>query len=159
MVYYSKSTYYNMNPQVKEYINKKNNIAMYHFVNTFLNSHTFSCLETLLWWVYIATEGPPQNRGFNVNIVMLVSVKWCGSNIFFLLYIKAIWNNCQRWLKQYSIWLDIRIAIKLINNVAIKWIGDPIIENPGSARYTLINILRTTVLFVIYQYMTYTTMK
>ena len=31
-------------------------------------------------------------------------------------------------LKQYSIWLYIHTAIQLINNLAIKWIGDPINE-------------------------------
>ena len=45
----------------------QNDIEMHYFIITFLNTHIFSCLETLLWWVYIATEGPPQNQGFVKN--------------------------------------------------------------------------------------------
>ena len=42
--------------QFKEYINEKTTaLHVYTFVNTFI----LSCLETLPWWVNIATEAPP----------------------------------------------------------------------------------------------------
>ena len=55
-----KSTYYNVNPQFKVYINKKikhRTVSLY--IHIFEHSY-YSSLDTVLWCVYIATEGPPQ---------------------------------------------------------------------------------------------------
>ena len=139
MIHYSKGTYYNINLQFKEYVNGKQhwNVSLYKHI---LNTHILSCLETLLWRVYTC-------YGFNITIIIFVNVKWCGSNISFS-FIKAIWNNFHKWLKTVnSNRLYIHIAIQLINNLAITWIGDPIIEkNSVLVWYTLINIWRTTML-------------
>ena len=68
----------------------------------------------------------------------------------FFSFIKAIWNNFQMWLKQYSIWLYLHIAIRLINNLAIKWMADQIIENFRLNIIQINNIFRTTMLIVQY---------
>ena len=81
----------------------KNNIEMYHFINTFLNTHTLSCLETLVWLVYVLST---------VNDEFPWSCVFCsiyGSTV-------SLWGDLQHhsvevWpgcllLKQSGIWLQ-----------------------------------------------------
>ena len=80
MIYHSKSTYCNINPQLREYINE-NNIEMYHFLNTFWTFILRHVWRPLYEEYTSLPKGHHKNQGFYITIIMLV-------NIFFS-FIKA----------------------------------------------------------------------
>ena len=61
----------------------KNNIEMYHFINTFLKTHIIWRLGALYVGYTSLPKGHHKDQGFNITIIMLVNIMRCISNMCF----------------------------------------------------------------------------